>query len=58
MHRRKLSGLYVVDASGHPIGYLDLQELAMRYVEALEAEQGASHARVADVRDRPSRGDG
>lgn len=58
MHRRQLSGLYVVDADGRPTGYLDLQELAMRYVEALEAEQGTSHARVADIRDHPSRGAG
>jgi CBS domain-containing protein len=56
MHRRKLSGLYVVDDDGRPSGYLDLQELAMRYVEALEAEQGTRHARVADVQDPPTRG--
>ena len=36
MHQRRLSGLYVVDADGHPTGYLDLLELAMTYVEALE----------------------
>lgn len=57
MHQRKLSGLYVVDADGRPTGYLDLQELAMRYVEALEAEQGTRHARVADVQDPPIRDD-
>jgi len=37
MHARHLSGLYVVDADGHPTGYLDLLELALRYVEAIEA---------------------
>ncbi len=38
MHARHLSGLYVVDAAGRPTGYLDLLELAMPYVEALEAD--------------------
>jgi CBS domain-containing protein len=57
MHQRRLSGLYVVDADGRPTGYLDLQELAMRYVEALEAEQGTRHASVADVQDPPVRDD-
>lgn len=38
MHRRRLSGLYVVDDAGRPTGYLDLLELAVRYVDALEAE--------------------
>ena len=38
MHARHLSGLYVVDAAGRPTGYLDLLELTMRYVEALEAD--------------------
>ena len=57
MHRRRLSGLYVVDADGRPTGYLDLQELAMLYVEALEEEQGTRPARVADVQDPPVRDD-
>ena len=39
MHARHLSGLYVVDADGRPTGYLDLLELTMRYVEALEADR-------------------
>lgn len=39
MHARHLSGLYVVDAEGRPTGYLDLLELTMRYVEALEADR-------------------
>ena len=38
MHARHLSGLYVVDPSGRPTGYLDLLELAIRYVEAIEAD--------------------
>lgn len=54
MHERHLSGLYVVDAEGRPTGYLDLQELAMRYVEALEAERGTRHDRVSDVQDPPA----
>ncbi len=53
MHQRGLSGLYVVDADGRPTGYIDMQELAMRYVEALEAEQGTHHALVGDVHDPP-----
>ena len=57
MHQLRLSGLYVVDGDGRPTGYLDLQELAMRYVEALETEQGTRHARVTDVQDPPVRDD-
>jgi CBS domain-containing protein len=37
MHARHLSGLYVVDADGRPTGYLDMLELAIRYVEAIES---------------------
>ena len=37
MHARRLSGLYVVDPNDRPTGYLDLLELAIRYVEAIEA---------------------
>ncbi len=39
MHRRHLSGLYVVDELGRPSGYLDLLELVVLYVDALEAPQ-------------------
>jgi len=38
MRVRHLSGLYVVDAGGRPTGYLDMLELALRYVDALETE--------------------
>jgi CBS domain-containing protein len=38
MHQRRLSGLYVVDADGRPTGYLDLLELALLYVDALETQ--------------------
>ena len=38
MHARHLSGLYVVDDDGRPTGYLDILELTMRYVAALEAD--------------------
>ena len=41
MHQRRLSGLYVVDPDGRPTGYLDLIELAIAYVDALEAQQRA-----------------
>lgn len=37
MHQRHLSGLYVVDAEGRPTGYLDLLELVLMYVDALES---------------------
>ena len=37
MHRRHLSGLYVVGPDGRPTGYLDLLELVLLYVDALEA---------------------
>ena len=42
MHRRKLGGVYIVDADGRPTGYLDLLELALVYVRALEAPGAAS----------------
>jgi CBS domain-containing protein len=53
MHHKRLSGLYVVDEQGVPTGYLDVQELAMRYVEALEDAHGSAAAAVADVQDPP-----
>jgi CBS domain-containing protein len=36
MHAEHQSGLHVVDGEGRPTGYLDLLELALRYLEALE----------------------
>lgn len=44
MHQRRLSGLYVVDDAGRPTGYLDLVELALAYVDALEGRQPAPDA--------------
>jgi CBS domain-containing protein len=38
MHERHLSGIYVVDEEGRPVGYLDLLELALVYAQALEVE--------------------
>jgi CBS domain-containing protein len=38
MHRRRISGMYVVDAEGRPTGYLDLLELAAIYVDAIVAD--------------------
>jgi CBS domain-containing protein len=35
MHARHQSGLIVVDDEGRPTGYLDLLEVAVRYMEAL-----------------------
>lgn len=46
MHHRGLGGLYIVDDGGRPVGYLDLLELAIVYVRALEAE--AAQAEVAE----------
>jgi Mg/Co/Ni transporter MgtE len=42
MHTRHLSGLYVVDDAGSPVGYLDLLELVLMYVDALEGQQASS----------------
>ena len=42
MHLRRLSGLYVVDINGHPTGYLDLLELVLLYVDALEPPPASS----------------
>jgi hypothetical protein len=39
MHERHLSGLYVVDDDGRPTDYLDLLEVTIRYLEALEGER-------------------
>ena len=36
MHARHLSGLYVVDDDGRPTGFLDLLEVTIRYLQALE----------------------
>jgi CBS domain-containing protein len=41
MHKRRLSGLYVVDAAGRPTGYLDLLELAILYADALDQGDSA-----------------
>ena len=36
MHKRRMSGLYVIDDQGRPTGYLDLLELAILYADALD----------------------
>lgn len=49
MHRRKLGGLYIVDDEGRPTGYLDLLELALVYVAAIQAgSAGDGHGSPAD----------
>jgi CBS domain-containing protein len=53
MHQRRMSGLYIVDPDGRPTGYLDMLELALRYVDALEAEQAAAHPRGDAPADAP-----
>lgn len=50
MHQRRLSGLYVIDPQGRPTGYLDLLELALVYVDALETALGPEPG----VADRPA----
>jgi CBS domain-containing protein len=40
MRRRHLSGLYVIDAERRVTGYLDLLELTLAYVDALEGADG------------------
>ena len=42
MHERHLSGIYVVDDEGRPVGYLDLLELAVFYADVLEREASSS----------------
>jgi predicted transcriptional regulator len=41
MHRHRVTGMYVVDRDGRPTGYIDLLELAIRLVDALEDERDA-----------------
>ena len=36
MHERRISGVYVVDDAGRPIGYMDLLELAVLDIDAIE----------------------
>lgn len=42
MHAKWQSGLHVVDGGGRPIAYLDLLELGLRYLEALEPADQAT----------------
>jgi CBS domain-containing protein len=44
MHAEHQSGLHVVDREGRPIGYLDLLELALRYLAALEPPDHSTQA--------------
>ena len=44
MHANHQSGLHVVDDGDRPTGYLDLLELALRYLEALEPPHGPTAA--------------
>ncbi len=57
MHQRRLSGLYVVDGEGRPTGYLDLLELAINYLDALEAEDHPDQAARSAAFDPPPRAD-
>lgn len=51
MHQHQLSGLYVVGRDGRVTGYLDLQELAMRYVEALDDSAGLAESQATEPGD-------
>jgi CBS domain-containing protein len=44
MHQLRQSGLYVVDRDGRPTGYLDLIELAIAYLDALEGRSQPTDA--------------
>jgi CBS domain-containing protein len=44
MHARHQSGLIVVDDEGKPTGYLDLLEVALRYLDALEPPASSASA--------------
>jgi CBS domain-containing protein len=55
MHQRHLSALYVVGPDQRPTGYLDLLELAVLYVDALE-QQAASGSDAARSRLDPTTG--
>jgi CBS domain-containing protein len=61
MHRRHISGAYVVDETGRPTGYLDLLELVALFLPPPDPS-GASHPRHPSDRgasaDRPVRPDG
>jgi CBS domain-containing protein len=48
MHKQSLSGLYVVDGDGRPIGYLDLLELAAAAIEP-PAATGEPDGRSAET---------
>jgi hypothetical protein len=44
MHAEHQSGVHVVDRDGRPTGYLDLLELALRYLAALEPPERSTEA--------------
>jgi CBS domain-containing protein len=48
MQQRRLSGLYVVDPEARVVGYLDMLELAVLYVEVLEPAADQSDATGAE----------
>lgn len=57
MHQRHLSALYVVDGDRKPTGYLDLLELAVLYVDALEQRAAAGSDDARNRLDPPKRED-
>jgi len=53
MRDRRISGVYVVDADGRPIGYLDLLELAILDIDTIERDQAAADEQ-GESSDRPA----
>ncbi|MES2210729.1 MAG: CBS domain-containing protein [Chloroflexota bacterium] len=49
MHRRRLGGVYIVDNDGWPTGYLDLLELALVYVRALDDAPMTTNLAAVDL---------
>jgi len=50
MQRHNVTGLYVVDAERRPTGYVDLLELAIRLVDAIDEEHGPADGPAATGR--------
>lgn len=54
MHRNQLTGMYVVDPEGRPIGYVDLMELTLCLADALEDESGEEAPDPDDPGEQPA----
>lgn len=54
LQARRLSGLHVVDGDGRVIGYMDLLELAVLYLDVLEGAEPLPRDRAPDDADGPA----